>query len=125
MITLSPHPYVPPGAMMLALALLFGVTILNNNKLSKKISPSFWSTFQPVRGPGFEAIWAKCQWLLRASPKKKSPPAGPANHGGGEVVQWPSATVQSFEMLGNALEVGARKLSPPNRISCVDLLVGL
>ena len=36
MITLSPHPYVPPGAMMLALALLFGVTILNNNKLSKK-----------------------------------------------------------------------------------------
>jgi len=27
MITLSPHPYVPPGAMMLALALLFGVTI--------------------------------------------------------------------------------------------------
>ena len=27
MITLGPHPYVAPGAMMLALALLFGVTI--------------------------------------------------------------------------------------------------
>ena len=47
--------------------------------------------------------------------KKKSPPAGPANHGGGEVVQWPSATVQSFEMLGNALSncnVDPRVLTP-------------
>ena len=39
--------------------------------------------------------------------QKNSPPAGPANHGGGEVVRWPKATVQSFEMLGNAL------VSPP------------
>ena len=27
MITISPHPYVPPDAMMLALALLFDFTI--------------------------------------------------------------------------------------------------
>ena len=27
MITLSPHPRIPPAAVMLALALLFGVTI--------------------------------------------------------------------------------------------------
>ena len=31
---------------------------------------------------GFWANLAKCQWLLRTLPEKKSPPAGLANHGG-------------------------------------------
>ena len=67
--------------------------------------------FQPVHGPGVEAIWAKCLWLLRASPKKFAS-GGARQPWWREVVRWPSATAQSFEMLANAL-VGAPACKVP------------
>ena len=50
----------------------------NKNGRLKKVD------FGPVLDRGFWAILAGFVWLLRALPEKNSPPAGPANHGGGK-----------------------------------------